>query len=200
MEQQQQQQPESNGAETGKTSNGAQPAEQAQASQPFKSFASQDELDKFMADRAKRASRQALNTLARDFGFDDSQEMQEALHAIRKTPAKGDSQDSPQKADRGSDEVGRLRMALTVAGELNLPAALIGRLQGNTVEEMKADAQTMLALLQPGTPAQRATIPPAPVAGQAITFTRAQLQDPAFVRAHKDEILRAGREGRIVNS
>jgi hypothetical protein len=33
-----------------------------------------------------------------------------------------------------------------------------------------------------------------------VVFTRTQLNDPKFVREHKDAILLAGREGRIVDS
>lgn len=195
-----QQPTENTGAvETGTTSSTDQ--QQQPAAQPFKSFASQEELDKFMADRAKRAGRQALNAQARELGYDDWQEMQEALHGIRKTPAKVEGPDSPAKADPASNEANRLRMALTVAGELNLPAALIGRLQGATVDEMKADAQMLLGLFQQSpAAAQRPSIPPVPQSNQPVTFTQAQLQNPEFVRTHKDEILRAAREGRIARS
>lgn len=176
------------------------------AGQPFKVFASQEELDRFMADRAKRAERKALNTQARALGYDDWQEMQDALQAIRKPGseagkgAKPSSETATSEGNNGPSEAERYRMMLTVAGELNLPAALIGRLQGNTVDEMRADAQSLLGLLQPGAAASRPNIPAAPQGGQPVTFTQKQLQDPVFVRTHKDEIMKAAREGRIVRS
>lgn len=206
MERQQQENQNAEQQQDGQQGNAEQ--QHNQQGEPFRVFSSQDELDKFMADRAKRAERKALNTQARTLGYDDWHEMQEALQAIRKTPAQdaqqSDSQQSSQKqdADRGSvDEAAKLRMALTVAGELNLPAALIGRLQGDTVEAMKADAEQLLGLFAQA-PAARAVgaIPRVPNGNQPVTFTRAQLQDAAFVRAHKDEIMRAANEGRIVDS
>lgn len=93
-------------------------------------------------------------------------------------------------------------MAIKVGSELNLPVALVGRLQGDTEEAMKADAQTLLGLMDGNRPgnAHAPGIPPVPQAGQQITFTRTQLQDAKFVRANAEAIRKAAAEGRIVNS
>ncbi len=88
-------------------------------------------------------------------------------------------------------------MAIQAGTKLNLPTALVLRLQGSTVAEMEADAQSLLGLM---TAPRGPGIPNVPTQNQPVTFTKAQLQDAKFVREHKDEILRAGREGRIVDS
>lgn len=89
-------------------------------------------------------------------------------------------------------------MALQVGAELNLPAALIARLQGDTLEAMKADAQNLLSLMGSGT--RGPGIPPVPGGNPPVTITTAQLQDPKWVREHQAEIQLASREGRIVRS
>lgn len=90
-------------------------------------------------------------------------------------------------------------MALQVATERGLPTALVSRLQGNTAEEMAADADQLLGLVA-GAGRAGPGIPPAPRSPQTTTFTRAQLRDPAFVRANAAAIQQAAREGRIVES
>lgn len=104
-------------------------------------------------------------------------------------------------SDQGPSESARLTMALQVGAKLNLPVALISRLQGSTPEEMEADAQTLLGVMGSGaTVARGPGVPAVPAGGQPLTITRTQMQDPKFVRENADAIRRAKAEGRIVNS
>lgn len=158
--------------------------------------------------KVSREARKLMNDQAKAAGFDDWQHMQESLAALRQPPAKQDAPENPQESQQATpappaaqpatDEAKRLRMALSVASELGLPTTLVTRLQGTTPEEMKADAEQLLGIIQQ--PQRGPGIPPAPTQNRPVTFTRAQLQDPKFVREHAEEILRAQREGRIVNS
>ena len=172
--------------------------EAQQPAQPFAVFETAQAFQK----RLDRESRKILNQQAKALGYDDWQEMSEALQPLRR----GDDQSKAievkqpeSKQPPGVSDYERLRMALAVGQELNLPTALVSRLQGATLEEMKTDAQALLGLM--GSSTQRGPgIPPAPHANQPATFTRNQLSDPVFVRANREAILQAGREGRIVNS
>ncbi len=175
------------------------------AAQPYRAFADQQELDAFVKTAKGQAERAGIRKLAKDLGFEDVDEMREALGTLRQ--AQGGTQPAQPGADappssQGPSESARLSMALTVGAKLNLPAALIGRLQGATPEEMEADAQVLLGLMSAG---QASTprppgIPAVPAHGQPVTFTRTQLQDAKFVREHQEAIRQAYREGRIVNS
>lgn len=173
---------------------GGQPA--AEPAQPFATF----DTEKSFMTRVNRDARKQMNEFAKEQGFSDWAHLSETLNTLRQgaggqQPAQPPAQPTPQ----GPSEADRLRMALTVGAKLNLPAALVGRLQGTTAEEMEADAQALVSLMGQGQ--QRAPgIPPAPSNGQPVTFTVAQLQDPKFVREHEAEIRRAHAEGRIVRS
>lgn len=190
-------QPNAGDGQNGGQPNADQPA--GQGKQFFRTFASQEELDDFVSDRARRAERSALNREAREFGFANWQELSTKLGAQRQGEGKPKQQPDEKDAQQGPSEVEKLRMALNVGQKLNLPAALVSRLQGATPEEMEADAQALMGLFTGGQ-AQRPGIPPAPQSSQPATFTRQQLQDPEFVRKNKDAILEASRQGRIVNS
>lgn len=183
--------------------NGGQPTDATQAGQGkqfFRTFASQDELDDFVSDRARRAERSALNREAKELGFANWQELSTKLGATRQgTEGKPNQPPDKQPAQQGPSEVEKLRMALSVGQELGLPAALISRLQGSTLDEMKADAQALMGLFAGGQ-AQRPGILPAPQSSQPATFTRQQLQDPEFVRKNAQAIMEAHRQGRIVSS
>lgn len=179
-----------------------QPATEQAQEQPFAVFKDAKAFNQ----RLDRETRKRLNESAKQAGFDDWQHMQESLAALRQPPAKQDVPENPQGAPEatpapanvqtGTDEAQRLRMALSVASELNLPTALVMRLQGSTPEEMKADAQQLLGLFQqPRSPG----IPQTPRPNGPTTYTRAQLQNPAFVREHMADIRRAAAEGRIVD-
>lgn len=181
--------------------------------QPFRTFASQEDLDKFVAKSKRQAERKALNDQAKALGYEDWEEMSEALQPLRRagSAVSGDAPNAAvtpgpegtvaaapnQPTTTQPDEASRLRMALQVGTKLNLPTALVGRLMGATAEEMEADAQALLGLM---TTPRGPGIPPAVQQGQPVTFTRKQLQDPAYVREHQAEILQAAREGRIVDS
>lgn len=174
----------------------AQPVTEAPA--PFAVF--QDA--KAFNQRLARETRKQMNEQAKAAGFDDWAHMQETLGALRQAPTAAVTPEAvtpvaqPQ-APVLPDEAARLRMAIQTGTKLNLPTALVLRLQGETVAEMEADAQSLLGLM---TAPRGPGIPNVPQANQPVTFTKAQLQDAKFVREHKDEILRASREGRIVDS
>lgn len=149
-----------------------------------------------------REARKLMNEQAKAAGFDDWAHMSETLGALRQAPTTADKPETVAPAATPAtpaqpDEAARLRMAIQTGTKLNLPTALVLRLQGTTVEEMEADAQSLVGLM---TAPRGPGIPNVPQTNQPVTFTRAQLQDAKFVREHKDEILRAGREGRIVDS
>lgn len=188
---------------------GQPPAAEAQPQQPYRVFADQAELDGFVKSAKSQAERAGVRKLAKDMGFEDADEMRETLQALRRAQGGNpDGQPATPGADAppataapspASNQGARLQMALEVGAKLNLPAALIARLQGDSVEAMEADAQTLLGLM--GSNTQRGpTIPPVPAGGQPVTYTRAQLQDPAFVRANMDAIRKAAAEGRIASS
>lgn len=145
-------------------------------------------------ERVNREARQQQEKFAKDMGFDSSEAMRTALKAQSSGQKKTEDQPTqPNEADR-------FRLMLQVGAEINLPAALISRLQGNTAEELKADAEQLQALFQTNQQQQQSKtgIPNAPAGKNTpVTFTRDQLKDPAFVRANQAAILQASREGRI---
>lgn len=179
----------------------AQPT--APAAEPFAVFPDAKSLNQ----RLQREAKKRMNESARELGYDDWEHMQSELAGQRQTPSPGNGEQAPEAEPPAAtppkpsapDEAARLRMALAVATEKNLPATLIARLQGATPEEMAADADQLLGLLAAGTP-RGPGIPPVPQNNQTTTFTRAQLRDPAFVRANAEAIQRASREGRIVDA
>jgi len=180
---------------------GTQAPAQAPQSQPFAVF---PDAKSFEA-RVKREARKMLNEAARAAGYDDWEHMQSEIGQRQPAPtSSGTNVPASSQAAATSAEAERLQMALQVGARLNLPVALVARLQGRTPEEMEADAQQLLALIRPQgqqAPAvQSPGIPSVPQTNQPTVFTRAQLQDPKFVREHADEIRKAAREGRIVNS
>lgn len=177
-------------------------ADDSQSSGPFMQFADQAALDAFMAKRVDRAQRNALDAAATGAGFENWQQMNDRLTAIQNAVNPDQAQTDntePTAPQTGPD----LNMALSVAAEKGLPVQLVSRLQGANREEMLADADQLLALVNV-TPTQTAPtgpgIPATPTDNQRVTFTRAQLQDPVFVRDNKDAIMQASQEGRIVDS
>lgn len=127
--------------------------------------------------------------------------MRDALATLRQAQGAGAQAqpNTPETPAPASTQPNRLEMALAVGAELNLPVALINRLQGSTPEEMKADAQVLLGLMSNGQ-ARAPGIPPVPAGTTPVTFTATQLKDPAFVREHAAAIQKAYAEGRIVRS
>lgn len=183
---------------------GAQPA--AQPTQPYRAFATEADLTAFVQRSKNQAERSALRKLATDMGFEDADELKEALEPLRRgkggtqtaqpgTPV-APAQQGPTGSPQGAE---RLKMALNVGKSKNLPIAIVELLQGDSEEAMTAHADQLMALFASG--ANRTPgIPGAPQQNQPVTFTRAQLQDAKFVREHANEIRAAAREGRIVNS
>lgn len=162
-----------------------QPAQSAQPTQPFAIF---PDSTSFNA-RLDREVRKNNEKLAKDLGYESFDAMKSVIPQRQQAqPAQSAQPDN------------RLQTALAVAVEMNLPSNLVNRLQGNTPEEMKADAESLMKLLggaqqQPAKP----TIPNAPTgSGQPATFTRAQMSNPVFVRENQAAIMQAAREGRIL--
>jgi hypothetical protein len=166
-----------------------QTTEQQKTTQPFAIF---PDATSFKA-RVDREARQIQEKFAKEMGFDSAETMRTVLQAQQQGQKKKEDQlVQPNEADR-------LRLALQVAGDLNLHPVLISRLQGTTIEELTADAQRLQALFQPNQSNQsKQGIPNAP-AGKTtpVTFTKDQLKDAAFVRANQAAIYQAAREGRI---
>ncbi|MCL4867800.1 MAG: hypothetical protein KJ063_02430 [Anaerolineae bacterium] len=81
------------------------------------------------------------------------------------------------------------QMRLQAASQHGIPADLAGRLIGNTLEELTADAQKMAAYLRPTTPG----VPPVGSnrTGGASAPTPEQLRDPKWVRENKEKVLAA---------
>jgi hypothetical protein len=169
-----------------------------QAGQPFAVFPNAESFNK----RVDREARQALDREARAAGFDNWQALLEHRTQPPAAPAPGPAQTpepetAPAQAPATIDEAARLRLAIEIGGDLGLAPALLARLQGNTREEIQADAERLAgAIQQPRGPG----IPPAPRNNQTVTFTRAQLQNPAFVRENAAAIQQAAREGRIADA
>lgn len=166
-----------------------QPAQSAQPTQPFAIF---PDSTSFNA-RLDREVRKTQEKLAKDLGYESFDAMKSVI------PQRQQAAQSTQPTQSAQPD-NRLQTALAVAVDMGLPVNLVNRLQGNTPEEMKADAESLIKLLggaqqQPAKP----TIPSAPSGnGQPVTFTRAQMGDPAFVRENKALIMQAAREGRIL--
>jgi len=198
--------PADNGAPTqqGATPATPSPAATPAAEQPYKAFANQAELDSFVKGAKTQAERAGVRKLAKDLGFEDVDEMRETLASLRQAQGGGAqaqpaTPETPTSTATSQPDAVRLQMALSVGAKLNLPVALVGRLQGGTEAEMEADAQALLALMGNGA-ARAPGIPPVPAGNQPVTFTQTQLQDPKFVRANAEAIRRASAEGRIVRS
>ncbi len=180
---------------------GGHPDGEGQQPEPYRVFASQEELDTFVVKSKKQAERAAIRKLAKDYGFEDVDELREAMEVLRRgqRPSAQEEGQEQQPAQQGPSESEILQLKLQVAAAKNLPVALVARLQGSTKEELEADADALLGLVsQPSAP--RPGIPPAPQGGQPVTFTSQQLSDPAFVRQHREAIQQAAREGRLVRS
>lgn len=198
--------PADNGGQIAVPNTSPEGATPAATGQPLRSFATQAELDDFVKGAKSQAERAAIRKLAKDLGFEDAEEMRQTLQSLRQgqggdgtPPPNTPESDATAASAGGPNASARLALALKVGAELNLPVALINRLQGDTEDEMRADAQALTALM--GSGASRGPgVPPVPAGNRAVTFTRAQLQDPKFVRANAEAIQQAAREGRIVNN
>lgn len=188
---------------------------------PYRTFNTQEELDGFFADRAKRAQRSAIRELAKEFGFEDVDELRDAIGAIR-GPRNGGAANNGggnqpggqnnAQAQPGAPAAPDLQTLLRVAAKYNVPAALIGRLSGATEQELEQDAQTLLAAIPgaaahaaPSSPnsqqARQPGIPAADNSNQPVTITRSWMRDnPAWVRANRALVDEAQRTGRIVDS
>lgn len=172
----------------------------AQPGQPFAVFPTASAFN----ERLQRETRKELDQRAKAMGYDTWQAFEASTQPATPPATTADSGQPtaaesapPTPPTPGPDEAARLRMALKVASDKGLPTALVSRLQGNTAEEMAADADQLLGLVQaPRGPG----IPGVPRNNQTTTFTRAQLRDPAFVRANAAAIQAAAREGRIVDA
>ena len=166
-----------------------------QAGQPFAVFPDAESFNRRLA----RETRKRLDTEAQAAGFETWQAL---LDSRAPAPAQPESQagdQSPPAQPESPDEAARLRLSIVVGGDKGLPPALLSRLVGNTREELEADADRLLAVVQAST-SRGPGIPRAPQGEQTTTFTRAQLQNPAFVREHAAEIQQAAREGRIADA
>lgn len=93
-------------------------------------------------------------------------------------------------AEQREKELARTQLETTrlrVAMAKGLPLDMADRLRGASEEEMMADAETLLPLLQPKTPG---TPPPAARGNGKIEITSEQLSDPAWVRENMQKVLK----------
>jgi hypothetical protein len=135
---------------------------------------------------------------------------EKALAKIRKQNAENAALRAAKKAaedkaaanQADASEAPKLReqnMRLEVALELGLPMSLAKRLQGSTAEEMKADAEELLAQVAPKQPAKSAR----PVeslqtgTGHADTGTPAQLTRTDLIGMAPEAIEKARSEGQL---
>lgn len=86
------------------------------------------------------------------------------------------------------------RLRLTVAAQVGLPADMAARLQGQTEEELKEDAERLKEFVKPTTPG----VPPAGgKGGSPPEITLKQLNDPAWVRENAAKIREAAAAGTL---
>lgn len=167
---------------------------------PFAVFNDGDSFNK----RMDREARSRMNAAAKKAGFDSWEQMTERTTAIQQAVNPQAQTDANADSDRGQSGSGdgpNLQMALQVAQEMNLPVGMIQFLSGGDEGAMKKQAETLLGFsAAPHQPPAGPSIPNAPTGNQAVTFTRSQLQDPAFVRENADAIRQAAANGRIVDS
>ena len=187
----------------------------AGAGEPFRTFATQQELEGFIEGRANRAKRSGVRELAREFGFEDVDDFRDAIRAIRGpngsgAPDGGQHQPGHTASQQPGPAAGPdLAMAIQVAADLGLPAALALRLRGSNKEEMVTDAQSLLALMAangsaaqtvPSAQPRAPGIPSVPSGGQQQTISRSWMAaNPKWVRDNREIVEAASREGRIVN-
>lgn len=91
-----------------------------------------------------------------------------------------------EKAKREEAEAQLLKM--TVGLEAGLPLALIGRLQGSSEEELKADAEQLIALVPEGERVVRDT-PPADPRRKKTTQLDISNMSPEEIRKHSAKLL-----------
>jgi hypothetical protein len=109
----------------------------------FKPPATQEELNRIIAERVKRAE-------AKYAGFGDLKKKAEQFDAIaeaQKTELQR-SQERAEAAEKRAAEVERELVRSQVAVTKKLPAELAARLRGDTPEELAADADALLALMK----------------------------------------------------
>lgn len=163
-----------------------QPGEQRP--DPFAIF---PDADAFNA-RMDREARSRMNKTAKDAGFESWDAMTQRYDALRQALGDDAGKVTPdQPTNEGPDEAARLRMAVSVAQEVNLPVALIGRLQGGTADEMKADAESLMALVgasSAGVAVATPGVPAAPQGDGLPTVTAEQRRDPKWIRENESTV------------
>ena len=140
---------------------------------------------------------------------DDTFDATRALDKIRKVNAEAKAMRDRAKAaedkvatlEADASEVPKLRESLMraeVALELGLPMSLAKRLQGATAEEMKADAETLLALVAPKAPKQQRPVEALqPGSGKADPSVPAQLTRAELQGMKPEQIVAAKAAGQL---
>lgn len=100
-----------------------------------------------------------------------------------------------EKAEAERRDLERQHLRFKVAQETGLPVELSDRLAGDDESAMRADAQRLAAFVRPRTAPNIDAQTPDQTPQQ---FTLAQINDPAFYQQHRDAIMQAFTEGRIV--
>jgi hypothetical protein len=129
------------------TTTAAPAATPAPDPKPFTPIESQEDLDKLIG-------RRIYEERAKFANYDELKAAADELAEIRKAGetdlerVTGERDTFKTSADTLTAENARLKVAL----EKKLPADLIDRLRGNTVEELSADADKLLELVKPAVP------------------------------------------------
>lgn len=135
------------------------------------------------ADKEKLASREALT---------DDQKVKLAEYDSLVEASKTDAQRRDEELEKFRAEaaakaaVEAENLRFRVALEKGLPANLVGRLQGSTVEEVTADADTLLALIKPAAPADPRAPKPNPAQGASGATAPTSEQQAAQAAAAGD--------------
>lgn len=107
--------------------------------------------------------------------------------------------DRAEAAERRAAEADQARLRSDIARAKNVPAEL---LQGSNEDELNAYADQLLSFRgatpeQPAAPRSSGGDAPSGAAKPTV-YRMAQLNDPAFYKANRADILRAQQEGRII--
>lgn len=152
------------GAADGNSTDEVTPAETGQATgqQADPKTFTQADVDRLMGRTREEAKRAVMNELATKYGDLDAlakaqKELEEKRQAemteLEKLQAERQKLLEKLQAQEAAAKAAQLdALRLKVGQEVGLPPALASRLQGSTAEEIKADAEAVLAAL-PGQPA-----------------------------------------------
>lgn len=166
--------------------------------QPGKTF-TQAELEAILSDRLKREREKYKDYADLKKAAEEYQKLRESqMSEQEKLQAKlAEYERQLLEKEREAAEARLESLKLRVLDEMGLPKAWAQRIFGTTEEEIRQDAEELKRLLgTAGRAIGSGTNPPG--GGNSMVFKRSQLRDPTFFKAHREAIMAAMREGRIV--